>query len=339
MEWADWDDDRLLKIRICDLKLKIRGSVLEEPVAELYRDLEAKGLKLKPKVYLGDEWFSPDGVPAISIPFYLAHPRLRALEKKMMLEVEGGDPVWCMKLLRHETGHCFDHAYHLSRTQKWRKLFGNPNQTYTPESYRPRPYSRSYVRHLDDWYAQAHPDEDFAETFAVWLNPQRDWREEYRGWRGASAKLQYIDEIAQKILSRKNPKVARGPTMSEASRLKSTLERFYNRRRRENAEDYPDFYDRDLQKIFKGSLELSKKEASAVRFLRSHRREILNTVSRWSGARKYTVNTVLKKILKRVDELDLRVEGTDHQVSLELAAFLTSLVTHYKFTGKFKRSV
>src|SRR6185437_10084827 len=113
-----------LKLRICDLRIEIAGSELEPCIRQLYDELESKGLVVRPKIYLGDEWFSPEGVPAIAVPFYLAHPRLKSLEKKLMLEVEGGTHEWCMKLLRHEAGHCFDHAYGLSRRKSWREIFG-----------------------------------------------------------------------------------------------------------------------------------------------------------------------------------------------------------------------
>ena len=132
-------------------------------------ELEARGLPVRPDCYLGDEWFSPEGSPVIAIPFYLAHPRLKQLELHQMLEVEGGTYEWCMQILRHECGHAYDHAYQFSSTDAWVEVFGDRDVEYQPETYRPRPYSKSFVRHLPNWYAQAHPDEDFAETFAVWL--------------------------------------------------------------------------------------------------------------------------------------------------------------------------
>src|SRR5262249_46152809 len=129
----------------------------------------------------------------IGIPFYLAHPRLIELEKKMMLEAEGETDDWCMRLLRHEAGHAICYAYHLQRKPGWKKLFGDPAQEY-PETYRFRPYSKNYVRHLEQCYAQFHPDEDFVETFAVWLTPGLDWRQQYKGW-GALQKLEFVDKL------------------------------------------------------------------------------------------------------------------------------------------------
>jgi Putative zinc-binding metallo-peptidase len=169
-DWTTLSDEKLLEVRMSDLGLTIAGTELEPRIAQINAELDARGLTFHPFYYLSDEWFTPDGVPAIAIPFYLAHPRLAKLELREMLEVEGGDPESCMKILRHEVGHAIDNAYALRRRPTRRKLFGDPSTEY-PAYYTPKPYSKSFVQHLDHWYAQSHPDEDFAETFAVWLDP------------------------------------------------------------------------------------------------------------------------------------------------------------------------
>jgi hypothetical protein len=337
MEWARLSDDELLKMRICDLKLTIEGSELEPRVARLFDELQAKGLAFRPDVYLGDEWFSPEGVPAIAIPFYLAHPRLIALETKMMLDAEGEEFEHGMRLLRHESGHCFDHAYRFSRRTKWRKVFGSPESEYTPETYRPRPYSKSFVRHLENWYAQAHPDEDFAETFAVWLDPALDWKKTYSKWPVALAKLQYIDSLAHEVLTRK-AKIEAGSRPYAASRLKSTLGAYYARKKRENAEQYPDFFDKDLLRIFNGSEELVKRDFGAARFMKRNRRIIVDSVSRWTGERKFTIGALLKRLEERCEKLGLKMGRGESETSLELASYLATLVTHHLFTGKFQRN-
>src|SRR5438309_601645 len=139
--WVGLRDEELLQLRICDLHVRIEGSELAPRVGQLHEELAARGLPLRPSCYLGDEWFSPEGVAAIAIPFSLAHPRLKQLELHQMLEVEGGTPEWCQKLLRHECGHALDHAYKFSSRRKWHQLFGSPEEEYAPEHYRPRPYS------------------------------------------------------------------------------------------------------------------------------------------------------------------------------------------------------
>ncbi|HEX3344912.1 MAG TPA: putative zinc-binding metallopeptidase, partial [Polyangiaceae bacterium] len=265
--WPSLRDDELLAVRIRDLGVRIEGSELEPRIAKLYSELEERGIRVRPPCYLGDEWFSPDGVPAIALPFYLAHPRLKALELHQMMEVEGGTPEWCAQLLRHECGHAVDHAYRFSARRKWRAVFGSPDVDYEPETYRPRPYSRGFVRHLPNWYAQAHPDEDFAETFAVWLaGPAEEWRERYRGWK-ALEKLEYVHELMREA-TRKPPAVTGGRWRSEASKMRSTLARYYAARRKLWAEDQPGFYDRDLRRMFS---ETPASQGTAAAFMRRRR--------------------------------------------------------------------
>ncbi len=168
--WSRLPDAELLQLRFSDLGLKLAGTPLERRLNRVHGELEKRGIAFRPHMWLSEEWFSPDGIPGIAVPFYLAHPRLMKLERHMMRQVEGGNGNWMMRILRHEVGHAIDTAYRLRRRARWREVFGPASLPY-PESYRARPGSRSFVRHLGEWYAQSHPTEDFAETFAVWLKP------------------------------------------------------------------------------------------------------------------------------------------------------------------------
>lgn len=159
-------DDALLDMRLCDLPLRIQETNLQDRVEQLYDELESRGLKFRPHVWLSDDWYSPDGIPGIAIPFFLAHKRLARLERKQLLEVEGGTQEWCMKILRHEAGHALDTAFRLRRRRKYRELFGRVSQPY-PKYYRPEPNSKRYVMHLDMWYAQSHPVGKQAEEVPV----------------------------------------------------------------------------------------------------------------------------------------------------------------------------
>ena len=187
-------------MRFCDLRLSIEGSALARHVRRMYADLERRGLSLRPHVWLSEEWFSPDGVPGIAVPFYLAHPRLERLERRIMGEAEGGNSRLLLRILRHEAGHAVDNAYRLRRRRRWREVFGPASRPY-PARYRARAGSRGYVHHLGEWYAQAHPTEDFAETFAVWLAPNSPWRKNYADW-PAFHKLQAVDELGQGLGAR-----------------------------------------------------------------------------------------------------------------------------------------
>lgn len=332
------DDTSVLKLRFKDLSLNIEGTEIEDYVKQLYFELEAKGLKFRPDVFLGDEWFSPEGMNAISVPFYLVNDRLKLLEKNMMLEVEGENHDWFMKLLRHEAGHCFDHCYKFSKRPKWKKIFGSPDIDYNPETYRPHPFSKGFVRHLDRWYAQAHPDEDFAETFAVLLDPDCNWKKVYAKWPGALEKLNYVESLIQESAKLKiNAEKGRLP--SAVKSLTSTLAKYYQKRKIENAEDYPDFYDSDLKKIFNGDSQLSKKEFSAGKFMHKYRKLIVNSVAWATGEKKYTIDSLVKRLTDRCEKLELRIGKTQNETTIEVASLLTSLVKNYLFTGKFKREV
>lgn len=337
-ELAGLTDSEILKLRFKDLSLSILGTELDKYIKQLYAELEAKGLNFHPQIFLGDEWFSPEGMNAIAVPFYLANSRLKNLEKSLMLEVEGGDPEWFMKLLRHEAGHCFDHCYKFSKRKKWHQIFGSPNKEYAPETYRPQPYSKSFVKHLDGWYAQAHPDEDFAETFAVWLDINRDWKKEYSKWPVALSKLEYMQDLAKDSTKLKIT-AEKGRLPSEVSRLTTSLEKYYQKRRREQADEYPDFYDSDLKNIFNGDITLSKREYAASRFMNRHRKAIVSTVAWATSERKFTIDSLVKRLSERCDKLELRLGKTENQTIMEVASFLTSLVKNYLFTGKFKRKV
>jgi hypothetical protein len=227
-------------------------------------------LSFRPHYWLSDDWFTPDGVPGIAIPFYLAHPRLAKLELAQMLEVEGGDAESCMRILRHEAGHAIDNAYRLQRRPTRRRLFGNPATEY-PEYYTPKPYSKRFVLHLDHWYAQSHPDEDFAETFAVWLDPQSAWETRYAGW-PAKRKIDYMNALMRE-LARRRPPVTSKRTVDPLPRLKKTLGEHYRKKREHYGLDHPDFYDSDLRKLFSDAPEFAKNQ-SAARFVRRIRRDV-----------------------------------------------------------------
>jgi hypothetical protein len=342
--WAALGDEELLALRICDLGVSIAGSELEPRVAQLYDELSARGLGVRPICYLGDEWFSPEGVAAIAIPFYLAHARLKGLERRQMLEVEGDTPAQCQQLLRHECGHALDHVYRFSSRRKWRAAFGSPDTEYTPETYRPRPYSKSFVRHLGNWYAQAHPDEDFAETFAVWLgSPAVEWRARYRGWK-ALDKLEYVDELMRQAATRAPSRsVARGPRISNAAKLRRTLARYYAARRKLYAEDFPDFYDADLRAIFVGGVGghdgAGPEGEPAAEMMRKSRAALVASIVRWTGQRKYTVNQLVRKLILRCQRLELQAPRDASRARFELASYLATLVTNHLHTGRFKRSV
>ena len=220
--WASLPDEQLLQLRLRDLKVKVEGTWLEDCLKALHEELKERDLRVRPHAWISSEWFSPDSTPGIAFPFFLAHPRLMQLEKKKIFDVEGGTWSECMGILRHEAGHVVQHAYQLHRRRRWQQLFGPSSRRY-PRYYQPNPASRNFVQHLRLWYAQSHPDEDFAETFAVWLRPRSNWRARYAGW-PVLKKLEYVDELMGEI-ARQRPLLTRRERVEPLSQLTDTLDR------------------------------------------------------------------------------------------------------------------
>ncbi|MGD9763570.1 MAG: hypothetical protein AB7V27_07650 [Candidatus Binatia bacterium] len=333
-EWESWPDEKLLDLRLCDLGVRIRGSELEARIRTLHRELHAAGLvHFRPHFWLSDEWYTPDGVPGVAIPFYLAHPRLARLEFAQMLEVEGGTPDWCMRILRHEAGHALDNAYRLRRRHRRQQLFGLSSKQY-PEHYTPRPYSRRFVQHLEPWYGQSHPDEDFAETFAVWLTPDSPWRTRYQGW-PALKKLEYVDALMREI-GPIPPRVTARRTIDPLSRLRKSLREHYQEKRQRYGVDYPNVYDRDLRRLFSEAPE-HRANPSATRFIQRVRKDVRTLVARWTGEYQYTIDQVIDQIAKRCRELGrLRLAGPFEPAKLDFTIYVAVQTMNYLHSGQHR---
>lgn len=327
--WEGWPLHRLLDLRLCDLGVTISGTWVEPLTRRLHAELADRGIRLRPHFWISDEWFSPTGVPGIAIPFYLAHPRLMRLERSQMLEVEGGSRRSCMKILRHEAGHVLQTAYQLHRRRRWRELFGSSSRPY-PEYYRPNPASKRFVQYLEAWYAQAHPDEDFAETFAVWLEHKADWGKRYAGW-PALRKIEYVDELMAEVGPR-TPRVRSRATPDSLRRLKHTLREHYEEKRRRYTPGYSQAYDRDLCRLFQTGD--SRRGETAAAFLRRHRREIRQLVARWTGEYQFTLDRVMNEMIGRCKELKLRAVGSEKRLKMDFAIMLTVHTTYYIYRGR-----
>ena len=331
--WSRWPDEKLLELRLCDLGLAIDGTPLERRIAEVNRELGARGIVFRAHYWLSDEWFTPDGVPGIAIPFYLAHPRLARLESSQMLEVEGGTRDWCLRILRHEMGHAIDNAYQLQRKRTRQRLFGLSSKPY-PEFYLPKPYSKSFVLHLDQWYAQSHPDEDFAETFAVWLTPNSMWRKRYATWPSVVKKLEYMDRLMAEVAGRE-PVVSTRKEVEPLRRLRRSLGEHYRRKRAHHGVDRPHFYDRDLRRLFSDAPEHAANPL-ADQFLRVVRRDVRRVVGRWTATYQYTIDRVLEDIITRCRELNLHLRTSEESARQDFTVLLTVLTMNYLHSGRHR---
>ena len=328
--WAKLPREQLMDKRIRSLGVRIEGTWLEEVIAELYDELEKREIRLRPHFWLSHEWFSPEGIPGIAIPFFLTHPRLMRLERSIMLEVEGGSRNECLRIMRHETGHALQHAYKLNRRRRWQELFGHSSTPY-PESYRPNPASRRFVQHLRLYYAQAHPDEDFAETFAVWMQPRATWQRRYEGW-PALEKLEYVDELMRELQGERPPALVR-ERYEPISALSQTLREYYAAKCTQYAVAYPSTYDRELLKVFSDDPRHARYPL-ASQFIQQHRTEIRQTVARWTGEYEFTLDQLLRDMIGRCRELKLRVVGGQRRVLLDFAGMLAVRTVHFLYSRR-----
>lgn len=312
-----------------ELGLKIEGSPVERYVQQLYRELEQKKLmKFRPPCYLTDEWGCPSGEPVIGLPFYLANPALSQIEKEMN-DLEDSREI--MMYLRHEAGHAFNYAYRLYNRPEWKQIFGWFRRPYR-DNYRPVPFSRNYVRHMAGWYAQKHPDEDFAETFAVWLTPRSGWRKKYRGW-SALEKLKYMDRIAREV-AHVDPVRRKGQTDITVDEMETTVGEFYHR----SAEEVPIVdlaTDNDLRDIF-NARKRSKRARPAQQFLQEHRKALVDKIAYWSGVQRPLIKRLIEAIEKRIGELGLLADSRREAEHLaEVTVYASALAMNYLTNGKF----
>jgi hypothetical protein len=331
-DWTRLDDEQLLDLRFCDLPLSLESARLRSRIDQLLQELQRRELTFRPHFWIAEEWFNPDGVPGIAVPFYLAHPRLMLLERRQMLEVEGGTRAWCMKILRHEAGHAIDAAYRLDERRDWRAVFGNANRKY-PQYYQPRPYSKRFVMHLDWWYAQSHPSEDFAETFAVWLKPGSAWRQRYAGW-PALRKIEYVDALMRDVGTR-TPPVRSKAEVEPLHRNRRTLREHYDEKRRRYGTDFPELYDRDLRRLFP-EVAAGVAAEPAWRFLRRHRRDLRRLISRWTSQYQYTIDQVLREVIHRSRELSLAAPSDAPELKLHAAVLLAVQTMNYLHSGRHR---
>jgi hypothetical protein len=303
----------------------IERSPVNAHIGRLYAELERRGIGFRPHVWLGEEWFSPDGVPGIAVPFYLAHPRLEQLERRIMRKVEGGNARWLMRILRHEAGHALDNAYRLRRRKCWRELFGPASRPY-PDRYRARPGSRRYVHHLGEWYAQAHPTEDFAETFAVWLKPHSDWRKSYADW-PAVEKLRLVEELMAGVRKVRAP-VRNRRIVEPIDANTRTLAQHYRRKLERHRHYRRGLADAMLQKVFSAE----RTHANTMRastLLRAQKSALVPAVERELATPRYSVHQMLRLLIERSEALELYVRGDRREAARDARTMLARITRLY----------
>ena len=329
---ATWDSERaqLLGRRISELELAISGSRVERLVARLYDELAERGIAFRPPVYLSDQWGCPDGTPLIGVPFYLADARLERIEAEHAGTIESDEEA--MRYLRHEAGHALNYAFRLHERAEFRAVFGDFGLPYR-EHYAADPLSRDHVRYILGWYAQKHPDEDFAETFAVWLTPGLDWQTEYAGW-GALRKLEWVDSVMQEIAELSPSPLEPSDDDLPVTAMTWTVADHY-------AGDEPlpigdaRQFDGDLRRVFATRHDAPAGE-SASQYLLRNEGELIARIGYWAGVGPASVRSLLRALAERADTLQLRVAGLEAATLIELTAFGTAVMMHWRYTHAFR---
>ncbi len=320
----------LLQARIKDLSLHLKGTKLERFIHQLYSELEARGISLRPECYLSDQWGCPSGVPVIGIPFYLADSNLLLIEEALGAGAENEHDI--MMYLRHEAGHAFNYAYKLYETEEWRRLFGDYSKPYV-DTYKPQPFSRKYVVHISGWYAQKHPDEDFAETFAVWLTPNSDWQERYKNW-SALKKLHYVQSVVERM-GRSAPTVVLHDRDIDVEQMEETVLDHYRQRALEERIDVSlgEHLDQDLVRLFESE---GDGNTSADALIRSERQSLIHAVTQYSGVSRAVVKSVIDHLLERSTELKLTVHRDKaREYMTKMTVLITTLAMNYLYTDRF----
>ncbi|MDB4964679.1 MAG: hypothetical protein JWN44_368 [Myxococcales bacterium] len=314
---------------IRDLGLAIDGTRLEPIVAAFTEELRRKGLtRLAPRFYLSTEWGVPFGTIAIAIPFYLARPELAAIHAERTGMVEGFDAHDLLRYLRHEMGHVVNYAYKLYERKEWVQAFGAITQPYV-EEYRPQPFSKRFVRHLPGWYAQKHPDEDWAETFAVWMTPDHDWRTEYADRPTALAKLELCDRVVGEV-AREMPLVTDEELDEDVATLHLSLDEFYRGWETPGGE-LPPGLDGSLRATFRGS-----GDRPAALLIRKLESALCTEIYRWTGHFPERTRPLVRHLERRAEALGLNYAAADEpRIVVALTALVTALAMNHVHHGRY----
>jgi len=335
-------ESNLFGAPIRDLNLSIEGTRLAPLLDQFLGELAAKGIKrLIPKFHLSTEWGVPFGTVVIGIPFYLARPELTDLHGEEVGHIEGFNEHDILRYLRHEMGHVVNYGYKLYDEEEWVKLFGSITQPYL-EDYRPQPFSRRFVRHLPGWYAQKHPDEDWAETFAVWMTPDHDWRADYQPWPTALAKIEYCERTMQRLADR-DPLVTTFELDEDVAELAYSLRDYYKNQPAENEPPASAGLDGDLRTIFddlapsaEGGEEAPKETRPAAALIRRLERQLMADVFRWTGHFPEKTRSLMRHLAQRAEALQqVYPLSAEKDAIIGVTILVTSLAMNHVHRGGY----
>lgn len=308
---------KLLTTKVKDLELDIEESM--KPYFDiLKKELKSKNINLWPDFYFGNEWGCVDKTISICIPFYFANEELKSIKGSTITQEE------LTKILRHETGHAFNYAYKLWKRKDWKEIFGNFNKKY-PKNYinQVNPWSRDYVKYMhyveDPHYAQRHPDEDWAETFAVWLDPASRWQRRYKNWPIALQKLNYVDRLTKDI-TETEPINLKKKREGKYNSIEDTVSELWGLGEEEDGKIQE--YIKDMNELFTKD---KKKIIPAYHLIERYAEQLSEQVSSWIlGSNKHSVRKCLRQWenICRNEELGYS-PGDEEKKLIELSTLLT----------------
>ncbi len=336
----------LLNTPINKLDLGIEGTIFGQAIPVVKEELRRSGVtKLEPVFYISTGYGCIAGQPLIALGFYDFHPLLKELNQEFRHWRYSDADIF--DLLRHECGHAFCYSYKLYRRKDFRELFdvhGHFFNTYPEkDTYNYNPWSRNYVNPNGDHYAQKHPDEDFAETFTVWLTPRSGWRSAYRRYPLALKKLRFADRLIKEI-GRKPPPVAvdRSWMLEPYENIKLTVAQFMKAKPSRYYSKTTGYVDPDLKDMFRGPPRVSNRRnlfrdyMRADAFIKEQKQALITRVGYWTGVDSAVVADLLDKLMTRARSLDLWVERAQHAKKLvEITSYVSVLCSNYKTLGLY----
>ena len=347
MVQADTFHEQLsLNTPIRDMSLTIAGTWLQPVLHEFEEELQAAGIKrLSPSFYLANEWGVSDSL-AIGIPFYLATPELMAVQAERVGHVEGSTRLEILRYLRHEMGHVICYAYRLYDDEEYVRIFGANTQPYV-EEFHVEPFSRRYVRHLPGWYAQKHPEEDWCETFAVWITPGTNWRAEYADWPEAFHKLVYCHDTIARI-GDMEPLATSTKQEDDIAHFPGSVAQFYESLESSAQElltlgkvEMPAGIDGALKSIFEDLGSRDDKSSQAPRrpastLIVKLERMLVDHVYRWTGHFPERTRPLLRHLATRADQLtQVYPEDRELEAAIAVTALVTTLAMNFGTHGKY----
>ncbi len=311
---------RYLDVPICELQPKINGT-LSKLIKQVESEVSRKHIRFRPEYYFGTGWGCVDKSISIEIPFWFQNEALMGIEDEMAYDgVEDESEI--RMGLRHEFGHAINYAYKLYLEPEWRRLFGNFDRKYN-DNYRFNPWSKRHVKHLPDYYAQKHPDEDWAETFAVWLTPGSNWRRVYAKT-PALEKLLYVERKVKDI-ARKAPVNIRSKRDVPIEKVRMTIREFYGADYEDVSPSEQLIEDVDaMRRIFPNGFHSKRNLRDAWKLVHKFSPLIITKLTDELSVPHYTTRRILRQLESICKTYDLKTrQGDEEEKIIGISVYLS----------------